>query len=126
MQHLRHLIESRPQMTRIPDQSLLATPNGDREEYRIACRSQDGSYALIYSPRYRAVDVDMRVLNGQQFVAHWYDPRTGLSTRIGLVQGNKTQTFAPPFKPDAPLNTDWVLVLDNVRRKFPVPGQPLP
>lgn len=48
MQHLRRLIESRPQLERIPDQSLLSEVPAGRAEHARACRDEHGSYAMIY------------------------------------------------------------------------------
>jgi hypothetical protein len=123
MQHLRHLIESRPQLDRMPDQSLLASPNGTGGEHVRACRSRDGRYAFVYLPQNRPVGIDLRQLPAQQLVAHWYDPRTGRATRIGTFKGNTTRVFAPPTASGVPLQTDWVLVLDDASQRFGVPGQ---
>jgi hypothetical protein len=56
MQHGRRLIESRPFLTRVPDDSLIVTsrvpsamPGAGR--YRLAAaRDESGSYAMIYTP----------------------------------------------------------------------------
>jgi len=48
MQYLRALIESRPMLTRIPDQWLIADPMGTADRIQ-ACRASDGSYAFIYT-----------------------------------------------------------------------------
>ena len=56
MQHARALLESRPYLTRIPDDDVLATnpvptamPGSGRYHF-AAKRDANGSYAMVYAP----------------------------------------------------------------------------
>lgn len=117
VQYLRALMESRPFLSRIPDQSLIVSPNGERGEQMRATRDADGSYALIYLPRTRPVQIDLRKLRGDAIRAWWYSPRTGQIGHIGKVDKGEAVTFTPPG--DGP---DWVLVLDDVAANGLPPG----
>lgn len=120
LRHARALLESRPFLERIPDQTLLVGGAGEWPEHRRATRASDGSYALIYSPTGTPFTIDLGKLAGERMVAHWYDPRDGSAHDAGTWAGGTAQEFTPPSSgPGA----DWVLVLDDPARGFPRPGQ---
>jgi hypothetical protein len=117
VQYLRRLMESRPYLTRIPDQSLIKYPNLDRSKFNCATRDDHGRYALIYLPDAPQVTVDLGALAGGEINAWWFDPRNGRGILDGKYSGGVSQTFvAPHYGPD------WVLVLDDVAAKFSNPG----
>jgi hypothetical protein len=121
MQHLRRLIESRPMLKRVPDQSLIRSENSRRATRRIqACRAADGSYAFIYLPGDQTVEIDLAKLSGDTLAAHWYDTRNGGATRIDVFAKTDSREFTPP---DASV-AGWVLVLDDAAKKYPPPGRP--
>jgi hypothetical protein len=117
MQHLRTLLESRPFVERVPDQSILATPAGAAESHIRATRAADSSYAFFYLPVREALTVNLDRLTGRGMAAWWYNPRTGEATPIGPVHAMRQVSFTPPV--DGP---DWVLVLDDPPRGFGPPG----
>lgn len=107
MQHLRSLMESRPYLTRIPDQELLAMDAGDGGEHIQATRDSNGSYAMLYLPVSRTVSVYMDRLAGKQVKVSWYDPRDGGWIPVGEYPARGAASFTPPIS-----GPDWVLVLD--------------
>lgn len=118
VQYLRTLIESRPFFTRIPDQSILVSEEGQRMTHVRATRDEKGSYAMMYLPLPLPVTVNLGVLSGDLIDAWWYDPCNGEAALIGQFKANGTPTFAPPgYRPD------WVLVLDDAGKDYPAPGQ---
>ncbi len=117
MRHARALIESRPFLTRIPDQSLIVSDPGTGSHHVRATRDEAGSYALIYLPSGRAATIDLGRLSGQTLVHHWYDPRTGTARRMGAVPGGRQREFTPPTG-----GLDWVLTLDDAAQNYPAPG----
>lgn len=119
MQHLRRLIESRPFLTRIPDQSIVTSDPGLGATRVQATRGCDGSYAFVYVTDGHAITVDTTAISGEQVDAWWYDPRTGVARPIGTFTETGEETFTPPSS--GPGN-DWVLVLDDAARDFGTPG----
>lgn len=113
MQHLRALIESRHFLSRIPDQSLIASDPGSGEDHVRATRG-DG-YAFLYLPTGKPVAVHLGAVSAGRIKASWYDPRTGRSTPIGTFPASGTKRFTPPGTPGR--GNDWVLVLDDAGRK---------
>jgi hypothetical protein len=118
MQHARALIESRPFLTRIPDQALIVSDQGKGPYHIRATRDQSGSYAFIYFPTLRSATINLEILSGSTLVVHWYDPRTGNAHRIGEIERSGAKEFTPP----APW-PDWVLVLDDASMGFGAPGR---
>lgn len=121
MGHVRRLMESRPLIGRVPDQSLLTTSalsGGDRIQ---ATRGGDGGYALIYSASGQGFTVDLTKLSGSTITSWWYDPRAGTSTGAGSFAKSGTRAFSPPSNG---YGNDWVLVLDDAVRGYPQPGGP--
>lgn len=117
--HLRRLIESRPFLSRIPDQHLLIDAPTDPAEYVTASRGSDGSYAFIYLPNAgQSVNVNGNVLSGSTLKAWLYDPRTGEAREIGTFERAANMRFIAPET-----GLDWVLVLDDAASGYGVPGQ---
>ncbi len=119
MQFGRALLESRPYLTRVPDQSLIKSKVGEGSSHVQATRDADGGYAFIYVPFYGDdVTVDLGKLSGTTISAHWYDPRNGKSEVIGDFARSGDHTFHAPRS-----GPDWVLVLDDAARRFGPPGE---
>jgi hypothetical protein len=123
MQYLKALVESRPYLSRVPDQSLLETPPGGDGDHCQATRDLDGSYALIYIPSGKAVKINLAKLSGAKLKAWWYDPREGGANPAGEFEKKGVQEFIPPAAAKSGDADDWVLVLDDVSRQFRAPGK---
>lgn len=119
MTHLRDLMESRPFLTRMPDQTIVADAPSDRLDYVAATRSNDGSYAMLYFPTGKPVTVRMDKVSGDKVRAWWFDPREGKAMEIGTFATSGTRKFIPPSSGQ---DNDWVLVLDDAARGFSPPG----
>jgi len=121
VQYIRRLIESRPMLERIPDQSLIAGEVSERAVERVeAMRGTDGSYAFIYLPSGKTnTTINIGKLSGKKLVAWWYNPRIGKAKRSGSFARTDTREFTPP---SSGIGNDWVLVLDDAAKKFPQPG----
>jgi hypothetical protein len=121
----RLLMESRPFLTRIPDNSIIVTdrvptsvPGAGSYQF-VATRDQDGTYAMVYVPIGRKFSVRMDVIKGKEIIAWWFNPRNGKATKIGKYPNTGIQTF---ISPEPGENTDWILVLDDAAKKYPAPG----
>jgi len=119
MQYLRALMESRPFLTRVPDQSLIVGDAGKGPRHVQATRDERGAYAMLYVPTAgQTVTVDTGKLSGTRLKAWWYDPRTGKATALkGDFPVAGTLEFTTPDH-----GPDWVLVLDDVAKGYPKPG----
>jgi enterochelin esterase-like enzyme len=118
MQHLRNLIESRPFLSRVPDQSLVAEQYTEGEY--IAATRGDG-YAFLYSGHGRTIKVNLGKISGDKVKAWWYNPRNGSVTAIDTFDNTGVREFVAPSH--AGFAADWVLVLDDVSKNFAPPGR---
>ena len=116
MKYVRTLIEARPYLSRVPDQSLVTDALNGLD--RVVATRGDG-YALIYSGQGRKFSVNLGKIGASKLVAHWYNPRTGTSEKAGDFEGTGTTEFTPPSEG---FGSDWVLVLDDASKNFPAPG----
>jgi hypothetical protein len=110
MGYVRKLILSRPFLTRIPDQSLISGDNPQDSSYCSATRDQDGSYAFVYTPTGKALQVNTSNLKGKTLTVQWYNPRSGTYGDLNKIQKRQQMTFAPPDSGEA---KDWVLILSG-------------
>lgn len=103
----------------VTDRVPTSVPGAGRYRF-VATRDQAGSYAFIYAPVGRSFKVHMDRFSGAQLTAWWFNPRTGVATRIGPFDNRGEREFSPP---DPGEMTDWVLVLDDAAKNYPPPGQ---
>ncbi len=126
MQYGRRLIQSRPFLTRIPDDTVIvpadvktSVPGAGR--YRFAAtRDSEGSFAMVYAPVGRKFKVRMDAVAGPRVKAWWFNPRNGEAMVIGEFPNRGEREFTPPTPGEL---LDWVLVLDDASKRFPPPGK---
>lgn len=118
VRYLRALLESRPFLSRIPDQGVLASDPGSGGHYVQATRDSNGAYLMVYLPTTRAISVHLDSLTAPTIRGWWYAPRTGQLTHIGkMAKANPPLLFTPPFE-----GPDWVLVLEDADQFRLPPG----
>ena len=81
---------------------------------------REQSYAMIYVPVGREFTVKKEALDASEIKAWWYNPRTGKATHLGTYKNDTDKVYMSPTPGES---IDWILVLDNASRKYPVPGQ---
>ena len=119
MQYVRALLESRPMLSRVPDQSIVVDPLDGADH--IAATRGDG-YLFVYSAQGRKFTVRPGKISGERLKGWWYNPRSGAAEAIGEFDNSQTREFSPPSEG---FGSDWVLVLDDAGRSFAAPGTPL-
>ena len=116
--HLRRLIESRPMLDRVPDQSIIASGQTDGPDHIQATRGKD--YAFIYIPYGNPFEITLGKISGEKVKAYWFNPREGYATLIGTLDNRGKKKFDPPS--EIAKGNDWVLVLDDASKNYPAPG----
>jgi len=125
MQHGRRLMESRPFLTRVPDDSVIVETNiptampGTGSRHFCATRDEAGSYAMVYAPVGRTFRVRMNKVTGAKVKAWWFNPRDGSAAVVGEFPNTGEREFRTPAPGES---LDWVLVLDDVAKNYPAPG----
>lgn len=121
VKHLKNLMLSRPFLSRIPAQHMVAGIQEKDENYVIATIDRDGRYAMVYFPTGRTTTLDLSDLNAETLTAWWYDPRTGNAFRAADIVRKEALEVHPPT---SGVGNDWVLVVDAAN--FPTPGSVTP
>jgi hypothetical protein len=125
MQHARALLESRPFLTRIPDDSIIVPDSpptavpGTGLKRLVATRDSEGSYCMVYTPAGRPFKVRMEVIKGPKVKAWWFNPRTGRAAAAGEYENRGEREFVSPDRGEM---LDWILVLDDAACNFAAPG----
>lgn len=126
MQYGRWLMESRPFLSRIPDDDVVvpdavvtSVPGAGRYRFS-ATRDSAGTYAMVYAPIGRPFKVRMNKIAGARVKAWWFNPRNGKADAIGTFENQGERLFTPP---EAGEMMDWVLVLDDASKNYPEPGK---
>jgi hypothetical protein len=117
MQHLRWLMESRPMLDRVPDQSLITTALGANDRIQ-ATRGKD--YLFVYTAQGKPFTVNMGKISGKDVAAWWYDPRSGETKEAGRFVNSGKNLFTPP---SSGYGQDWVLIADDATKNYPKPAK---
>ncbi len=128
MHHAKHLLLSRPFLTRVPDDSVIvpdrvptSVPGAGRYRF-VATRDTDGTYAMVYAPVGRPFKVRLDVIRGAQVRAWWFNPRDGTARAAGTFTNQGEREFTPP---DPGEMLDWVLALEDASQYLSPPGTPM-
>jgi hypothetical protein len=117
VKHLKNLMLSRPFLSRIPDQSMVATPQENNEHYVVSTRDIKGLYAMFYFPNGQPARINLNSLTGSSFRVWWFDPRTGNAYAGAGLEKSTSIEITPPTTGKW---NDWVLVVDAAN--YPAPG----
>lgn len=117
--YLRKLIESRPMLKRIPDNSIIINGQGEKGEHIEAFRAEDNSYAMIYLPVGKTITVNMTNMP-KRIVTWWFNPKNATAQPAGTLEKRDTMEFTSPT---TNVGNDWVLVIDDATKEYKVPGR---
>jgi len=117
LMHARKLLESRPFLSRVPDQSMIVPAYYPETDYVVATRG-DG-YAFVYFPTGWQAEIILDKIGAKSVTAYWYDPRKGESKLIDTFKGTGIMKFTPP---SSGRGNDWILVIDDTSKGFKAPG----
>jgi hypothetical protein len=130
MVHLRRLIESRPFLTRIPDQEVLKDENPSFAADHIqVCRDgtqgeKDASYIMVYLPLFRSLSIDTSVIAGEKLKVWWFNPRNGQAFLQSEIENSAAFSFSnwDHIIKEGQGGPDWVVVIDDAAAAYPTPG----
>ena len=117
MQYLRRLMESRPMLDRVPDQSLITSALAEHDRVQ-ATRGKD--YLFVYSSQGKPFTVNLGKISGKTLQATWYNPRNGETKVANKLPNVGQKVFTPP---SSGYGQDWVLLLDDSSKGYQVPKQ---
>lgn len=111
--HARRLLESRPFLSRVPDQTLIVPSYYPETDYVVATRGK--GYAFIYFPSGWSAGIKLDKIGCEKLNVSWFDPRTGELKYVETIAGKGIKKFTPP---SGGRGNDWILVLDDSSEKF--------
>lgn len=115
LKYLRQLMEARPVLDRVPDQSLITDALNANDRIQ-ATRGKD--YIMVYSAQGKKFIVNTGKISGNILAAHWYNPRNGDIKEAGKSAKKSQMEFTPPT---SGYGHDWVLIIDDVSRNYELP-----
>ena len=115
MKYLRRLMESRPMLDRVPDQSLITDARYEHDRIQ-ATRGKD--YLMVYSSEGKPFTVNLGKISGSTLKSTWYNPRTGEAKDAGPAENQGQKLFSPPSQG---YGQDWVLLLDDAAKEYARP-----
>ena len=118
--YLKNLMESRPFLGRVPDQSLILAGQGEKGEYATAFRDAKGTYIMVYLPVGKQVEIGTSSIKGKELIVSWYNPKTGKVDQTSMVSNSAKITVASPLMGTG---NDWVLVIDDAALNYGKPGK---
>jgi hypothetical protein len=116
MKFVRRLIESRPVLDRVPDQSVVVEEDMAANDRVQASRGKD--FIFIYSASGKPFSVNPGKVSGKQLSAFWYDPKNGKTREAPSFDNQSVSRYMPPT---SGYGHDWVLVLDDASKNYPKP-----
>ena len=128
--HLRRLMESRPFLTRIPDQEILVgeNPSHASDHIRVTrdgtAGNSDATYIMAYTPCLREFAINTSVIRGGKLQVWWFNPKTGHA----FPQAPADNTGALRFSNwensirEGMGGPDWVVVIDDAAAGYSAPG----
>lgn len=108
--HLKDLMLSRPFLTRVPAWDMVLSQQEEDKHYVIATKDSEGSYAMVYFPTGKTVEINTTSLKSENITMTWFDPRTGNSVPSEKIKRGRNISISPPTKGE--IGHDWVLILD--------------
>lgn len=129
--HLRRLMESRPFLTRIPDQAILLNENPSHASDHMRV-TRDGipgennaTYIMVYLPYYRSFTINTSVIPGHKLKIWWYHPRTGQAFLQAVQENTGEFSFSnwEELIREGQGGPDWVVVIDDASAGYDAPGQ---
>jgi len=93
--YARRLLESRPMLTHIPDQALIASGEGEDADHIQATRDEAGTYAMVYTPNGKPFALDLTKLSAPKLAA-WCGFPAPASPKAPARSTAPPQEFTPP------------------------------
>ena len=129
--YLRRLMESRPFLTRIPDQEILLgkNPSYASDHIRVTrdgtAGENDATYIMVYLPYYKSFKINTGVIAGSKLKIWWYDPQTGHAFPQATIDNSGEFSFAnwETLIKEGQGGPDWVVVIDDASAGFEPPGR---
>lgn len=105
----RRLLSEYDFFSRIPDQSIILSPQNDNEDKAIATRGDN--YAFVYFPNGNELEISLeKITNAKRLRLKWFNPRNGNVTDIDKVKTKGSIKLKPETQGKG---NDWILIMEK-------------
>ncbi len=119
LKHMKDLLTSFPWQQMVHDQSIVLNENKGDSTYIVASIARLKDFMMIYTPMGEGIVPDLKRLNSEEVVAFWYNPRDGVSTKIGVYGTTERHRFTPW---SVGRGSDFVLVVMDTKATYTLPN----
>jgi len=116
--YLRKLIESRPMLDRVPDNTIILKGQGEKGEHIEAFRNSDYGYAMVYIPVGKTITLNIEKF-GKKIVVWYINPQNLSVLKTETMDNKKIMSFTTPTEG---YGNDWVLIIDDASKKYLAPS----
>jgi len=120
---MRRFFESRPWQELRPDNSIIVKGQMSGRSHIQAAIALNRSFAMAYIPHGTPITINTSMLKAQSITSSWYSPKNGAWTIAKKKTAIGSVRFVPPESGNI---SDWVLVLDNSSKGFPINNIEIP
>ncbi len=123
LHHVKTLLDSHPDLERIPDQSVVLAGQGADIFTRVQATrdgtpgKNDATYLMAYLSAPQTVALNTSVIAARMLRAYWFSPETG-STEPIQEQFKNSGMFTLEKKPQG---GDWVVVIEDATKNYARP-----
>lgn len=111
LQHAGDFFRAIPWFNLVPDinHTTLTDGYGSSTDatFVAAARMKDGSSVIVYTPEQHSLSINMSRISGNKSRVWWFQPSTGKTEPVGLVNNSGTISYMPPG------TGDWVLIAQD-------------
>jgi len=107
---LKKLFTARPFQILAPNKNIILDGPDTGGAKIKAALANDGSYAIVYSPRGEKFTLDISLLKADKLREIWFDPRYGEEHKIHTSGTKGIQTYTPPT---SGRGNDWILIIEK-------------
>ena len=115
--YLRKLMESRPMLQRLADNTIIEKGQGEKGEHMEAFHAKDFSFTMIYLPVGKTIQIKTSGMS-KRITAWWFNPKDATSQIVPLAVTKPSMEFTSPT---VGIENDWVLVLDDAEKGYKIP-----
>lgn len=115
--YLKKLLESRPLLDRVPDNSILLKGQGEKAEHIESFHSPDFGYAMVYLPVGKTITISTANFN-KKMIVWWFNPKDASIQKIGAMENKQILELTSPT---IGVGNDWVLIIDDETKYYQEP-----
>lgn len=104
----RKLLMEYDYFSRIPDQTIILTPQKDYKDIAVAARGDN--YVFVYFPNGNELEISLeKIGKAKKLQLKWFDPRNGETKPLKRVKAKGSIKLKPETQ-----GNDWILIMEKI------------